>query len=73
MEDSCAECITDWAKGKYHIDLWLDSTGTFDTQVLDCENTLTRSKTSVEIDPPADLPVDATPLFDTTAGTCNPP
>lgn len=73
MEDSCAECITDWKTMKYHIDIWLESNGSFDSQVLACENTLTREKTSVEIDPPSDRPVDATPLFDTKTGTCNPP
>jgi hypothetical protein len=62
MEDSCAECITDWKTRKYHIDIWLESNGSFDSQVLACENTLTRAKTSVEIDPPPDRPVDATPL-----------
>ncbi len=73
MEDSCAECITDWKTGKYHIDIWLESNGSFDSQVLACENTLTREKTSVEVDPPPDRPVDATPLFDTKSGKCNPP
>ncbi|HVW27716.1 MAG TPA: hypothetical protein VHC69_20265 [Polyangiaceae bacterium] len=72
MEDSCAECIQDWNTHKYHIDIWLDSDGSFDSQVLDCEDTLTRSKTSVEIDPPPDRPVDSIPLFDTKTGTCNP-
>src|SRR5205814_4928603 len=39
MEDSCGQCITDWKSGKYHIDVWLDSNGSFDSQVLACENT----------------------------------
>jgi hypothetical protein len=73
MEDSCAACITDWKSGKYHIDLWLDSDGTNDNQVLACENTLTRAKTPVEMNPPADRPVISTPLFDLGAGKCNPP
>ena len=73
MEDSCAECITDWKSGKYHIDLWLDSDGTKMSQVLACENTLTRESTPVEVDPPADRPVISTPLFDIGTGTCNPP
>jgi hypothetical protein len=73
MEDSCAECITDWKSGKYHIDLWLDSDGTRMSQVLACENTLTRESTPVEVDPPADRPVIATPLFDIASGTCNTP
>jgi hypothetical protein len=73
MEDSCAECIQDWKTRKYHIDIWLESNGSFDSEVLACENTLTRSKISVEVDPPPDRPVDATPLFDTKIGKCNPP
>jgi hypothetical protein len=73
MEDSCAECIQDWKTRKYHIDIWLESNASFGSQVLTCEDTLTRSKTSVEIDPPPDRPVDSTPLFDTKSGTCNPP
>jgi 3D (Asp-Asp-Asp) domain-containing protein len=73
MEDSCADCMTDWKNGKRHIDVWLDSDGRLDSQVLACENALTRNKTAVEVMPPADRPVNATPLFDQAAGTCNAP
>lgn len=42
VEDTCAQCITDWKNGKRHIDLWLDSTTENGHQkVIDCENTPT--------------------------------
>jgi hypothetical protein len=73
MEDSCADCITDWKSGKHHIDIWVNSDGRLDNQVLACENALTAENAPVEVAPPADRPVDATPLFDPTAGTCSKP
>jgi hypothetical protein len=73
MEDSCAACITDWKSGQYHIDIWVNSDGRLDNQVLACENALTVENIPVEVAPPADRPVDATPLFDPTTGTCSKP
>jgi len=68
MEDECAECIADWnASKRPRIDMW--TSATTDKQVLACEEALTPDGlVSVEINPPADRPVDTRPLFD--AGHC---
>jgi hypothetical protein len=73
MEDSCAACITDWKSGKRHIDIWLNSDGRLDSQVLACENSLTMDRAGVELAPPPDRAVDATPLFDPDTGKCAKP
>ena len=70
MEDGCAECSTDWARGKWHIDIWMNSNGSYDSQVLACENDWTQSTAQVEIDPPSNRPVTLPPLFDTSKGVC---
>ncbi|HTK65039.1 MAG TPA: hypothetical protein VL595_21810 [Pseudonocardia sp.] len=69
MEDECAECIDDWKASKRpRIDLW--TSATTDKRVLACEEKLTPDGlVSVEINPPADHPVDTRPLFD-AAGHC---
>lgn len=68
MEDECAECISDWkATKRPRIDMW--TSATTDRRVLACEEALTPDGlVSVQINPPAGLPVDPRPLFD--AGRC---
>ena len=54
MEDSCEECEHDWShKQKYHIDLWMgtDKLGE-GAPLIACENAMTRSHSTVTIDPP---------------------
>jgi hypothetical protein len=72
MEDDCAECDTDWSSSqKWHIDVWMNSNGTDDSNaVLNCEDQWTQSTTVVEVDPPPGRPATAPPLFDTTSNVC---
>lgn len=72
MEDDCAECDTDWSSSqKWHIDVWMNSNGTDDSNaVLGCEDRWTQSTTVVEVDPPAGRPATAPPLFDPTTNVC---
>lgn len=70
LEDICGGCDNDVSAGKYHIDIWMNSDSTHSDQLLSCENAYTKAAEQVEINPPADRPVNATPLFDPTSGTC---
>ena len=72
MEDDCAECDTDWSSSqKWHIDVWMNSNGTDNSNaVLDCEDQWTQSTTVVEVNPPPGRPATAPPLFDTTTNVC---
>jgi hypothetical protein len=72
MEDDCAECDTDWSSSqKWHIDVWMNSNGTDDSNaVLDCEDQWTKSTTVVEVNPPPGRPATAPPLFDPTTNVC---
>jgi hypothetical protein len=72
MEDDCAECDTDWSSSqKWHIDVWMNSNGTDDSNaVLNCEDRWTQSTTVVEVAPPPGRPATAPPLFDTTTNVC---
>ena len=70
MEDSCAQCITDWSAGKRHIDVWMNSDATHGSQLLSCQYADTRSAENVEVNPPSTRPVAPPPLFDTGAGVC---
>lgn len=70
-EDNCVDCQKDAKKGKIHIDLWMNSNGSFKKQVLACENKWTPDgKVNVTINPSPTLTVDTTPLFNTTTGVC---
>ncbi len=70
MEDGCTECSADWSRGKWHIDIWMNSNGSYGSQVLACEDNWTQSTAQVEIDPPSNRPVTLPPLFDTSTGVC---
>lgn len=71
MEDDCAECISDWgASRRPHVDLW---TGPSGPALLRCEETLTPdAPRPLEINPPADRPVDPRPLYNGTTNACWP-
>jgi hypothetical protein len=63
MEDLCASCTENWeSTGTPHIDLWTGAAT--DPGVVGCEEALTPDDpVDVELDPPADRPVDTTPLY----------
>ena len=64
MEDECQECGNNWKNHVYHIDLWMGpDTATPGPGLIECENQLTISA-QVWVDPPHDLPVDTTLMFD---------
>jgi hypothetical protein len=69
MEDDCAECIAEWgANHRPHVDLW---TGPSGNRLLACEEALTPpGPVPLEINPPADHPVDLRPLYDTATDRC---
>jgi hypothetical protein len=70
MEDLCAQCTTDWTSRKYHIDIWINSDGRRDADVIQCEDDLTQTSADVEVNPPNGRPVDTTPLFNPDTGAC---
>lgn len=70
MEDSCAECIRDWNKKRWHVDLWMGPSAHQNATTLDaCENKLTqgngptKGKGTIIINPQKDLPVDTAPIY----------
>jgi hypothetical protein len=69
MEDDCAECISEWGASNHpHVDLW---TGPAGSRLLACEEALTPpGPVPLEINPPADHPVDLRPLYDTATDRC---
>jgi 3D (Asp-Asp-Asp) domain-containing protein len=64
MEDMCASCSGN------HIDIWMESDGSFPSQLLACEDYWTKSKIQVEINPPNNRSVDSSPLFNKATGEC---
>ena len=73
MEDDCTQCDEDWENnGTYHIDLWMGPDAWSNQDALNnCESYITRSATTVIVDPPQNLEVDPTPLFSNGACTAN--
>ncbi len=69
MEDDCDECIAEWGASHHpHIDLWTAAAG---SGLLACEEALTPAGPApVEINPPADRPVDPRPLYDASTNRC---
>jgi len=69
MEDDCAECISEWGASHHpHVDLW---TGPAGSRLLACEEALTPpGPVPLEINPPADHPVDLRPLYDAATDRC---
>jgi hypothetical protein len=70
MEDQCFECGQEWtANMSHHVDLWMGpSFGSDDAALTSCEDKLTigsanRGTGTIIVNPPPNLPVDTTPLF----------
>jgi hypothetical protein len=79
MEDDCVECDQDWegqgpdgGPNFNHIDLWVGGEGGDANAVINCEDALTQQG-DVTLNPSSDLPVDTTPLFDSSTNTCYDP
>ncbi len=71
MEDTCAQCISDWSSGqKYHIDIWMTSDTNSGDSVIQCENQWTKETTAVEVNPPAGREVFSGNVFDPQSKTC---
>jgi hypothetical protein len=72
MEDDCEECQHDWKRDKkYHFDLWMGGdTVSPGSNLIACEDALTVSKTTVDINPPNNYTVDVTPLFNNVTDQC---
>jgi hypothetical protein len=64
MEDLCVSCEEEWKKDRRpHIDLWAGEST--DEGILKCEESLTPSgQVTVIVNPPPDLPVDPTRIYD---------
>ncbi|HWZ89867.1 MAG TPA: hypothetical protein VNW92_13490 [Polyangiaceae bacterium] len=81
MEDSCFECHTEWdAKKALHVDLWMGPSvpppgqTMFGAPLINCEDDHTSGQAyhgvdTIIVNPPSDLPVDQTMLFDGTQCT----
>jgi len=63
MQDECVACDHDWSHHKWHIDLWIGGKGENANKVIACEEKLTKGSAQVIVNPPANKPVDTTPLF----------
>ncbi len=84
MEDSCSSCEQDWdgngpngGPRLWHFDAWVGGKGGNAMNVIDCEDALTNyhpdGKPVMEetiINPPSNLTVDPTPIFNTSTGEC---
>ena len=71
MEDECVACDQDFANGKQHIDLWTGGTASSDSDAqIQCEDSLTRDRAQIIVNPASNQPVDTTPLFDDRSGAC---
>jgi hypothetical protein len=64
MEDLCAACNGSW------IDLWAGGSNATRNQVLACENSLTRNRAAVILNPAKNLAVNTTPIFNTSTRKC---
>lgn len=66
MEDYCGRCRLDWKQGIRHIDVWMGPQyASAKSDLTSCENRLTQNDPSAPVitNPPPDLPVDKTPMF----------
>lgn len=69
MEDSCAQCITDWKSKKHHVDLWAGGKSSSGSALINCEDALTRNATII-VNPSSSHTVDTTPLFNSSTKKC---
>jgi hypothetical protein len=84
MGDDCQECDQDWSGNGpdggprlHHVDLWIGGQGGNEFDVINCEDALTQGTpsgapllTPFIVNPPADMPVSAEPLFDSATNHC---
>lgn len=63
-EDLCATCSGN------HIDIWMESDASYESQLIQCQRHWTRSSTQIEINPPSNRTVEYTYLFNKTNGQC---
>ena len=74
LEDTCTECTTDENNGNIHIDLYIGGNTSLEGSTLvNCEDLLT-SGGYVDVvikNPPSNLPVDTTVLYNQTTQACN--
>jgi hypothetical protein len=80
MEDDCAECDQDWEGHGLnggprfrHIDLWAGGDARSGQSELNCEDALTQSSAKVIVNPPGNLRVDTTPIWNEDTQTCQTP
>lgn len=67
----CEECVNDWKKGKWHVDLWMGPTSvSLGPELIACENAMTLSKATIEVDPPSTYAVITTPLYNNVTRSC---
>ena len=62
-EDQCVACLSDWSHRKYHIDLWIGGQGYTVASLKPHLYELTKASAAVIVDPPANEPVNQTPLL----------
>jgi hypothetical protein len=84
MEDGCSSCEQDWngngpngGPKLWHFDAWIGGKGGNAMNAIDCEDALTNyhddGKPVMEetiLNPPSNLAVDPTPIFNTSTGEC---
>jgi hypothetical protein len=70
-EDYCPSCVTDWQNQKRRVDVWVGGTPSSSTAAISaCESAVSMASPDVIVDPPANMAVDAGPLFDTNTNRC---
>lgn len=67
LEDLCASCSNG---SKIHIDIWMDSNGSFEEQLYACQRQWTRETIQVELNPPAGRAINSASLFNPQTGEC---
>jgi len=66
-EDLCGSC---GSSALPHIDIWMESNESFASELDQCQGAYTRESVAVEVAPPPGRPVNPTPLFNKSTGTC---
>jgi len=63
-EDDCEACSNDWTQGIWHVDVWVGSSDQDGGQdQINCEDSLTVGNQAIIRNPPSNLPVDTTALY----------
>eukprot|EP00026_Physarum_polycephalum_P020104 Phypoly_transcript_22479.p1 GENE.Phypoly_transcript_22479~~Phypoly_transcript_22479.p1 ORF type:complete len:188 (+),score=36.94 Phypoly_transcript_22479:55-564(+) len=65
LEDECAECDSDWSKGRYHVDLWIGPNKATEPAgpLYNCEGAITRDSATIIVNPDANQPVNTNKIF----------